>query len=106
MASRLPHLALERIFTALHTLPLDGDQASLANCMLVNRHWGAIAAPILWRRPFFHYGCLNLDSLLACLDKTARREIEVAAGGFDDNDEEFVAPAYNYASHVRELDFC
>ncbi|CAG8630411.1 11454_t:CDS:1 [Dentiscutata erythropus] len=88
-------------------LYLKNDNASLFNCLMVNRNWCRQAIPLLWRKPFRDHSNVTMPYLLirtylSCLFDNAKKRLNAAGCRHRTL---LSNPLFPYPSYLRELDF-
>ena len=88
--SQLPADCLDEIFEYL-----EGDDATLSSCLLVNRLWCGISVKILWRN------IRNYNTLIACLPNDSKEIL--SKNGIVISTSALRPPMFNYASFCKAL---
>ncbi|KAF0447698.1 hypothetical protein F8M41_002757 [Gigaspora margarita] len=88
-------------------LYLKNDNASLFNCLMVNRNWCRQAIPLLWRKPFSKHPNVTMPYLLiktylSCLSDNAKKRLSAAGCRHHTL---LSKPLFPYPLYLRELDF-
>ncbi|CAG8491944.1 8804_t:CDS:2 [Funneliformis mosseae] len=103
---------LEKIFKYIYAPNEDRfyteDRARLHSCLLVNRYWCKVSAPILWKWALNDYGSIyerqaKINTLLKCCDENSR--LYLIANGIEIPFSLQEVPIFQYASFIEILDY-
>src|SRR5262245_42360011 len=101
-ASASPYIVLRAIALILHESSEQPTHGFLLHpCILVNRHWAAVAAEILWANPFAHRGTrvFSFEVFLPWLSDEEQSEIGLELPSPQG------LPMINYAAYIRYVEY-